>query len=131
MNDIVLNHDMARLQYEYICLNRICKITEFLIFFPEHKYKFDEYSIQFNNSISELYKAYVSRYITRKALFIPLEYQKHVYNLHHNIYLPSKMEGIINPVKRITKAVVRNYFENLNPDEILLLINDIKSIHII
>jgi hypothetical protein len=131
MNNIVLDHDNKRLQYEYICLNRICKITDFLKFFPEHKHKFDEYSIQINKSISEIYKAYVSRYITKKVLFIPVEYQKHVNNLHHNIYLQSKMEGEINPVKRITKAVVRYYFENLNPDEILLLINDIKNVYVI
>ena len=125
MNKLYLNQDTySRLYYQYVCLNRICKISDFLTFFPEYNEVFEKCKEQFNDNVNELYKAYISRYIKRDGRYIIIKYQKHVYNLHHTIYLPSKN---CVPIKKITKNIVKTYLENQNPEEFMLLKNDIKS----
>lgn len=109
----------SRLHYEYICLYRMCKVREFLVYFPECERIFENYNEQFNINVNELYEAYVSRYIKKNGLIMIMKYQKHVYNLHHEIYLPSKSDECI---KKITKKVVKEYLENQIPEELMLMI---------
>lgn len=93
--------------YQYLCLNRIGKVDEFLVLFPWYKTIFYSFSKQQNEFIVNLYKSYKSRYIIRTGEIISKTYMNHIYRIHHEIYLPSIQTG-----KRcvITLEIVRDYW---------------------
>ena len=93
--------------YQYLCLNRIDKLDEFLVLFPWYNTIFGMFRKQQNEFVINLYKSYISRYVKRTGEIISKTYMTHVYRLHHEIYLPS-----LNTGKRcvITLEVVREYW---------------------
>ena len=79
--------------YQYLCLNRIGKVDEFLVLFPWYNIKFGIFKKQQIEFVVNLYKSYISRYVHRTGEIISKTYMKHVYRLHHEIYLPSIHTG--------------------------------------
>jgi len=95
--------------YQYLCLNRIGKVDEFLVLFPWYNINFNIFRKQQSEFVENLYKSYISRYVKRTGEIISKTYINHVYRLHHEIYLPSLYKG-----SRciITLDVVNNYWNN-------------------
>jgi hypothetical protein len=95
--------------YQYLCLNRIGKVDEFLVLFPWYNTIFDIFKTQQNEYVINLYKSYKSRYILRTGEIINKTYMPHIYRIHHEIYLTSIHSG-----KRtgITLEIVREYWNN-------------------
>lgn len=94
--------------YQYLCLNRIGKVDEFLVLFPWYNIKFNIFRKQQNEFVVNLYKSYISRYVKRTGEIISKTYMHHVYRLHHDIYLHSLHIG--GPRCVITLDVVKDYW---------------------
>ena len=119
----LLRGNNPSLQYHYLCLRRMGKVQEFLLFFPMYKKLFYTFYDQFTAFVNDLHASYISYYILKNTEPpISKKYMGHIYKLHHSIYLPS----VRNPemVKVIiTKHVVREYMDSLDPGAVLFYLN--------
>jgi hypothetical protein len=109
------------LQYHYLVLYRIGKVTEFLSFFPMYKKIFYRFYTAYHNFITEVHEGYLSYYIKKESKQIDKRYFIHVSKIHHEIYLPSLAT---NEKKKITHRVVREYFDKFEPGEVLYYLNN-------
>ena len=105
------------LQYHYLSLYRINKVSEFLEWFPAYKKQFYEFYTQYHGFITDVHNAYVSYYVLKEGKPIPKKYFVHAAKIHHNVYLPSikKPEG----KTVITHRVTREYVDSLTPSKLL------------
>jgi hypothetical protein len=108
------------LLFQYLCLLRLRKITEFLRYFPWYKEMFNKFRKQYVTIMMNVHKSYVARYIKHTGEVIAKQYMPHVWRIHHNIFLPSMSSG---QKRIITLDVVHEYFKTLNPMEIFYLIS--------
>lgn len=107
------------LQYHYFCLERIGKKEEFLQYFPMYSKIFANFGRQYNEFITNVHQSYFSFYVKKEGIPIAKKYFIHASRIHHQIFLPS-----INEEKKIiTRKVVKEYFDNLTPNEILYYLN--------
>ena len=106
--------------FQYLCLLRLHKITEFLRYFPWYKDMFNRFRKQYVTAMMNVHKAYVSRYIKRKGEVIAPQYMPHVWRIHHNVFLPSMASG---QKQIVTIDVVHDYFRNLSPIEIFYMLS--------
>lgn len=106
------------LHYQYLCLARMGKTTQFLSYFPCYKDRFYAFFREYKKFISNLYNAYVSQYILKDGTFITRQYLKHTYNLHNNIYIPSLQDSYKKT--KITKDVIMVYLDGLSPIDLLI-----------
>ena len=122
MSEIRGNH--SNLLYQYLCLKRIQKIQIFLQYFPQYQSLFTLYKQKYDDLIYKLHQYYISYYVQKTGTLIPKKYFPTVYTLHHSIFLPSisTSEKII-----IRKKVVREYLQDLDPVQLLYLINGEKD----
>ena len=112
------NH--PNLQYQYFALLRLGKVREFLSYFPMYLPLFRQLYHQYHTFIRDVHQAYVSYYIHKKT-HVPImkKYFIHIANLHHNVYIPS-----LATQKRVIKhSVVREYFDQMEPREILYFLH--------
>lgn len=122
MAEVRGNH--SNLLYQYLCLKRIQKIQIFLHYFPQYQPLFNIYKQKYEDLIHKIHQYYVSYYVQKNGTLIPKKYFPTVYTLHHSIFLPSiaTSEKII-----IRKKVVREYLQDLDPVQLLYLINGEKD----
>tara|TARA_Y100000816_G_C26108210_1_gene589896 strand:- start:1526 stop:2746 length:1221 start_codon:yes stop_codon:yes gene_type:complete len=117
-----LRGNNPNLMYQYFVLHRLNQIKEFLDNFPRYKNQFYKFYQQSFNFITEVHNAYVSYYVKKqgKQVTIPKNIFPHIYKLHYNVHIPSIAQGekII-----ITKKVVSDWFNALEPKEKLFFIN--------
>jgi hypothetical protein len=117
------------LQYQYLALYRTGKVKEFLNFFPRYKKLFYQFYQQSNNFIKTVHDAYVMYYVKKrgKEITISKPIFKHIYKLHHELYLPS----IAVPGEKliITRQMVANYFNKMEPKEMLYHLNYEKRVY--
>lgn len=103
-------------QYQYLCVCRANKITEYISYFPWHKKHMFDFITTYNNLVKNVYNSYVDYYIKRRRNNISPKYMPHIYKLHHEIYLPSLSFTL--PVV-ISRGIVKYYFDKMEPREIL------------
>jgi len=122
MAEIRGNH--SNLLYQYLCLKRIQKIQIFLHYFPQYQSLFNLYKQKYDDLIHKIHNYYVSYYVQKNGILIPKKYFPIVYTIHHSIFLPSiaTSEKVI-----IRKKVVREYLQELDPAQLLYLINGDKD----
>jgi len=122
MAEVRGNH--SNLLYQYLCLKRIQKIQIFLQYFPQYQSLFNAYKQKYDDIIHKIHNYYISYYVQKNGTLIPKKYFPTVYTLHHSIFLPSiaTSEKII-----IRKKVVREYLQDLDPVQLLYLINGEKD----
>jgi hypothetical protein len=109
------------LQFQYYCLCRMNKVHLFLDLFPEYKFMFAQFKTQTEDYITNLHQSYFKQYVA-KDYSIPIspKYRTHIYKIHHEIFIPSKQ--LLNKIV-ITRKIVREYFDNLDPKTQLYLVN--------
>jgi hypothetical protein len=112
-----LRGNNPNLQYHYLSLYRIGKVTEFLEWFPMYKSQFYEFYTNYHTFITDVHNAYVSYYVLKEARAIPKKYFIHAAKIHHDVFLPSLTNG--NNRKTITHRVVREYFDAFTPGKML------------
>lgn len=109
------------LQFQYYCLCRMNKVHLFLDLFPEYKFMFAQFKTQTDDYITNLHQSYFKQYVA-KDYTVPVspKYRTHIYKIHHEIFIPSKQ--LLNKIV-ITRKIVREYFDNLDPKSQLYLVN--------
>jgi hypothetical protein len=111
-------------QYHFLCLTRIGKINSYLDMATNRK-KLCEARDLYEDFIINTYHFYIDHYVSKLKFKIPDKYYTHVYKIHHQIYLPSLKS---KDCKRISLAIVRDYFNKLEPREFLYIINHDRRI---
>ena len=114
INNIYLKAKIVRgnnpnIFFQYLCLNRIGKVEDFLLLFPWYNTIFDSFKNQQNEFVINLYKSYISRYVSRTGEIISKTYMSHIYRIHHDIYLHSIQSG---QRRVITMEIIREYWNN-------------------
>jgi hypothetical protein len=115
-----LRGNNPNLQYHFFALNRIGKTKEFIREFPEYKSLFHSFFKQYRDFLLAIHSGYVQYYILKDKRPIDKKYFVHIAKIHHDVYLPSLASGT---KKIITYNVIREYFEKMEPCEILFHIN--------
>lgn len=108
------NH--PNLQFQYLCLYREKKVSEFLSWFPMYKGIFYDFYTQYHSFITEVHNAYISYYVLKENRRIAKKYFIHASKIHHAIYLPSIQTGT---KEKITHRIVRDYFDSVPPNKML------------
>ena len=115
-----LRGNNPNLQYQYLCLRRARKIKDFLYYFPQYKSLFYNFYNDYNNFIINVHNSYISYYVQKQEIKISKKYFPHIYKIHHTLFLPSLQTD--TPLI-IRKRVVNEYFEGLEPREMLYHLN--------
>lgn len=116
----VLRGNNPNLQYQYLCLARIQKVEEFLYNFPRYKRLFKKFSYDYNELVSNVHTSYLQRYVQKKDIKISEQYLPHIHRIHHDIYIPSLN---IEAPRIIKRAIVKEYFDKMEPRELLYHLN--------
>jgi hypothetical protein len=112
------NH--PNLQYQYLCLRRMDKVTDFLGYFPQYKKIFYKFYKQYCNFLTNLHQSYLTYYIQKSGVKISKKYFPLIYRIHHIIYLPSLAQG----EKKIMRlSEIAKYVKEMNPSELIHYLN--------
>jgi hypothetical protein len=115
-----LRGNNPNLQYQYLCLKRMNKVIPFLEYFGQYKKIFYRFYRQYVDFLTSIHKYYFSYYIAKEGIQVPKKFFRHIYKIHHEIYLPSLEEG---EKKIIKKNVVDEYLMSIPPSELLYSLN--------
>jgi hypothetical protein len=113
------NNQNPNMQYQYLCLNRIDKTEDFLKYYPVCKNQFKKLKTEYLDFIYNIHRSYILKYIEGSNTEISPKYLLHVDRLHNTIYLPS----LCRKTQNITKDIVKQYVENMEPDKLLFYLN--------
>uniref|UniRef100_A0A6C0HHQ3 T4 RNA ligase 1-like N-terminal domain-containing protein n=1 Tax=viral metagenome TaxID=1070528 RepID=A0A6C0HHQ3_9ZZZZ len=112
-------------QYEYLCIKRVGKLTEYMEYFPQNKKLIMTMEKIYTDFVKTLHMCYMNVYVYKTELLnnINLQFRPHVENLHKTVYLPTLHTR--NPVK-INKAIVREYIDKMEPREQLFIFSYLR-----
>lgn len=112
------NH--PNLQFQYLSLRKTNKIRDFLIHFDQYTELFGKFEIQYDDFIKQVHNGYVSYYVKREGNNVPKQYFPLVYKIHHEVFIPSMVNGSKIIVKR---EVVADYVDKLDPKSLIYYLN--------
>jgi len=115
------------LQYQYFCFRRICGGNSWLLEIPRNRKAFRKIHDAFEEFVLNVHISYMEKYIYKTLSKMPEKYEIHVRRIHHNLYLPSLNRGATKI--KVTKDVVRNYFDKMEPRELLFIVNSDRRIY--
>ena len=109
-----MNHNDKYLNY--ISLKQKRLLSQYLLYFPEDRFLFDEYREEFNNIKQLLHSRYVSRFIKKEIDTKDIEYplKPLIYELHNHY----KESG-----EKINMKVVSDYMHNLDGKKMMFIRN--------
>jgi len=115
-----LRGNQPKLQYQYLCLRKEGKVSDFLQFYPENKKEFSSFRDQVHLFTSTLFANYISCYIKKEK---PLkefseQYRTHMFNIH-KIF----MDELREKKMFVTNTTVINYVNNLHPSLLMYCLN--------
>ncbi len=115
-----LRGNQPKLQYQYLCLRKEGKVSDFLKFYPENKKDFSSFRDQVHLFTSTLFANYMSCYIKKEK---PLkefseQYRTHMFNIH-KIF----MDELREKKMFVTNTTVINYVNNLHPSLLMYCLN--------
>lgn len=115
-----LRGNQPKLQYQFLCLRKLRKIVEFLIFYPEYKTYFETFRTQLHQFTHAVHLNYISCYIKKEKpiLEFPKQFRSIMYQLHQ-LYLNELREKKLF----VTKQVVIDYINNMHPSNQMYLLN--------
>ena len=107
------------LHYQYLCVSRINKVSDFYRYFPLYKKQCSQMGDLESKFIDELHKTYLNVYVYKNIKLddVSAKYRHHVEILHKIYYLP--LLGGTGTKPKITKEVVKNYLHSLEPRELM------------
>jgi len=128
------------LLYQYLCYRRINMISKnysnlhknqedtissfWINDIPYYKNKFLKIHEKMENFIRNIHSSYLEFYVykTRSQKDISEKFMKYIFKIHYTIYIPS-----LRTKKKvcITKNVIHDFFNNIEPTEMLYIINNI------
>ena len=116
-----LRGNNPNLQYQFLCLKRVDKITEFIDHFPQYKKIFFRFHRQYEDFITQLHQSYVSYYVKKEGKPISKRFFPLIHKLHHDVYLPSISTGDQKIIMK--RAVVKENIGSMPPSEIIYYLN--------
>jgi hypothetical protein len=115
-----LRGNQPKLQYQYLCLRKEGKISDFIKYYPETKSELSQYRSQIHMFTNTLFKNYISCFVKKeKSLYeFSDQYKTHMFKLHE-IFLNDLREKNLF----VNKTVVINYVNNLHPSLLMYSLN--------
>lgn len=112
---------LPMLLYQYLCLQRINKMDDFLKYFGAYRKQMQKFQHLVIDFVKTLHQAYMDVHVLKIVDIedINNSIAPHVNYLHKNVYLRYYGTGL---AKKITRDVVRTYVESMEPREILYLL---------
>ena len=108
------------LHYLYLCLHHSKKVKCFLRYFSPYKKMFFKFYEQYKELVKTIHSSYLEKYVY-KTIKNNERYVRYIDRLHKEIYIPSLSSG--NKIK-ITKAVIYQFLNTLEPEEVLYILNE-------
>jgi len=115
-----LRGNNPNLKYQFLCVRQSGRISEFLAFFPKYIPHFNRFTMEYIDFIKETHNGYVSYYVKKSGIKVSKRYFPLVYQLHHNVYLPSVNAGTPIIVKR---PIVEEFIHRLEPKSLIYYLN--------
>ena len=118
VKSLKMNHNDKYLNYTSLKQKRL--LSQYLLYFPEDRFLFDEYRDEFNKIKMLLYSRYVSRFIKKEIENKDIEYplKPLVYELHNHY----KQSG-----EKINLKIVSDYMHKLDGKKIMFIRNYLKD----
>ena len=115
-----LRGNQPKLQYQYLCLRKEGKVSDFLKYYPENKKEFSTFRDQIHLFTNTLYSNYVSCYIKKEKPLMEFseQYRTHMFNIHKH-YLDDLKEKKMY----VTNTVVIKYVNNIHPSLMMFCLN--------
>ena len=113
------NYIQPNIEYLYICLERVSQTEHYLNYYPYFRKQFSKLKNKYHQFINSIYKYYVQYYILKNH-YIPLFYSPHVHKIHSKLYIPN----IKTNKTKITKNLIKKYFQDIHPRELLFLLQE-------
>ena len=114
-----LRGNNPNLQYQFFALLRLGKTREFVNVFPQYRKTFARFFEQYVDFLHRVHRAYIDHYVRKSPDIIPKYLFVHVVRIHHSKYLAS----IATPKPYVTYQTVREYFEEMEPGQLLYLLS--------
>lgn len=116
-----LRGNNPNLQYQYLCLLRMGKVMDFLLYFPQYKPIFYRFYKEYQEFITNVHQSYISYYIRKSGQNISKKYFPLICKLHHEVYLPSLAEGKEKIIMR--RGEIGKQLGQLSPSELIYYLN--------
>jgi len=116
-----LRGNNPNLQYQYLCLLRMGKVMDFLLYFPQYKSIFYRFYKEYQEFITNVHQSYISYYIRKSGQNISKKYFPLIYKLHHEVYLPSLAEGNEKIIMR--RGEIGKQIGQFSPSELIYYLN--------
>ena len=115
-----LKGNNPKIQFQYYTLRGKNKVGEYLKYYPEKKREFSKLRAQLHQWTQQLYQNYISCYIKKEAPLknFPYEFKTHMFKLHEIYKEDLKLKN-----SYVSKSVVVNYVNNLEPPRLMHVIN--------
>ena len=115
------NH--AKLQYQYLSLRHQGKISEYLMFYPEHKKEFSMFRDDVHLFTKTLYENYINCFVCknsteRKIENYPKQYQNHMMTLHQHFLNELREKKL-----KINYPYVIQYVNEMHPSKLMFSMN--------
>jgi hypothetical protein len=117
------NSNINVLQYQYLALRRIGKTADFLVFFPKYKDEFGMFFADYKQFVVEIHGYYMSKYVRKERTQISGKYLYFVDDLHKSVYLRLVNARIGGEKPKMTRAMVFEYFNKMEPEQLLYVLN--------
>jgi hypothetical protein len=105
--------------YQYLCISRTNKVFDFLQYYPRFKEEYLNFGLEYEAFIRGTYNSYIDYYVLKTGSTISEKFLPHIKTIHRTIYLPSIKYG----KKRINKSAIKEYFNKMEPRELLYHLN--------
>ena len=115
-----LRGNQPKLQYQYLCLRKEGRVSDFLKFYPENKKEFSSFRDQIHLFTNTLLSNYLSCYVKKERPLIEFsdQYRTHMFNLH-KMYTDELREKKLF----VNNTVVIKYVNNLHPSLLMYCLN--------
>lgn len=115
-----LRGNQPKLQYQYLCLRKEGKVSDFLKYYPENKKEFSAFRDQIHLFTNTLYSNYVSCYIKKEKPLIefPEQYRTHMFNIHKQY-----LDELKDKKMYVTNTFVIKYVNNIHPSLMMFCLN--------
>lgn len=115
-----LRGNQPKLQYQYLCLRKEGRVSDFLKFYPENKKDFSAFRDQLHLFTNTIFSNYVSCYIKKEKPLMEFseQYRTHMFNIH-KIYTDELREKKLF----VNNTVVIKYVNNLHPSLLMYCLN--------
>ncbi len=115
-----LRGNQPKLQYQYLCLRKEGKVSDFLKYYPENKNEFSIFRDQIHLFTNTLYSNYISCYIKKEKPLIEFseQYRTHMFNIHKHYLNELKDKKMY-----VTNTVVIKYVNNIHPSLLMFCLN--------